>query len=115
MKNEFMFLMKGDDSQDVGPEVMQQRMQDYMVWMNKMMGEGRLKAGQPLEPRGVHLKKGGDVVTDGPFLEPKEVIGGYVILLAADLNEATQLARGCPLLNHCEIFVRPVLQVPEAP
>ena len=39
-------------------------------------------------------------------------IGGYVILRARDLDEATELARSCPLLDHCEIMVRPVFDVP---
>jgi hypothetical protein len=60
------------------------------------------------------LKNPDTVVTDGPFLEPKEIIGGYVVLLAKDLSEATELAKQCPLLGHCEIFVRPVLEIPGA-
>lgn len=110
---DFMLIMKGDDSMEVGPEEMQQRMQDYMGWMKKMMEAGRLKAGQPLEPTGRWLKDRDTVTSDGPFLEPKEVIGGYVILSAEDLDEATELARHCPLLAHCEIFVRPLVAVPD--
>ena len=109
---DFMLIMKGDDSANVSPEQMQQRMQSYMAWMQKMTGEGRVKAGQPLEPTGRWLKDRDTIVTDGPFLEPKEIIGGYVIISAADLNEATNIAQGCPLLHHCEIFVRPLFDVP---
>ena len=109
---DFLLLMKGDDSKEVSPEEMQQRMQRYMEWMKKMMAEDRFKAGQPLEPHGNWLKDKNTVLTDGPYLEPKEIIGGYVILRAKDLDEATGLAQQCPLLNHCEIFVRPLLQIP---
>jgi hypothetical protein len=83
-----------------------------MGWMQKMMSEERLKVGQPLEPTGRLLTDKDTVLTDGPFLEPKEIIGGYVIVKANDLDEAVEIAKGCPLLAHCEIFVRPVLQVP---
>ena len=110
--NDFLLLMKGDDSKQASPDEMQKRMQGYMAWMKKMMSEDRLKAGQPLEPRGTWLKDKNTVVTDGPYLEPKEIIGGYVILRARDLDEATDLARECPLLDHCEIFVRPLVDVP---
>ncbi len=111
---EFLLLMKGDDSKQVSPDEMQQRMQDYMSWMQRMMAEQRLKAGQPLEPRGAWLKNAKDeVVMDGPFLEPKEIIAGYIILVSENLEEAIDLARGCPLLGHCEIFVRPLLEVPQ--
>ncbi len=108
---EFMLLMKGDDSQNVAPEEMQQRMQAYMSWMGEMTAGGRLKGGQPLEPAGTHLKNKDTIISDGPFLEPKEIIGGYVIILAQDLGEATEVARACPLLEHCEIYVRPLLNV----
>ncbi|MCB9760909.1 MAG: hypothetical protein H6739_13810 [Alphaproteobacteria bacterium] len=109
---EFMLIMRGERAQDPSPQEMQQRMQEYMAWMHQMTAEGRLKAGQPLEPRGAWLTDADTVITDGPFLEAREIIGGYVILAARDLDEAVALAQGCPLLQHCEIYVRPVLDVP---
>jgi len=110
--NEYLLLMKGDDSASASPAEMQERMGEYMVWMQRMMSEERLVAGQPLQPSGTHLTDRDSVVTDGPFLEPKEIIGGYVIVRAADLDEATNIARDCPLLKHCEIYVRPLIDVP---
>ena len=108
---EFLLLMKGDDSQQASPEEMQQRMQSYRTWMKGIMESGNLKAGQPLEPRGKHLVNKQTILTDGPFLEPKEIIGGYIIILAKDLNAATEIAKDCPLLEHCEIMVRPLMNV----
>lgn len=108
---EFILLMKGDDSKDISPEVMQQRMQSYMAWMQEMTGKGNYVAGQPLMPTGTHLVDSDTVLTDGPFLEPKEVIGGYIILKATNIDEATELAKTCPLLHHCEIYVRPLVNV----
>ena len=110
---EFILLMKGDNSHEASPEEMQQRMQAYMVWMKEMTGSGKLKGGQPLEPTGTHLKNKETVITDGPFLEPKEIIGGYIVVLAENIDEATEVAKGCPLLEHCEIMVRPVINVPQ--
>lgn len=110
---EFLLLMKGDDSKEISPDEMQQRMQDYMAWMKGMMGEGHYVAGQPLMPTGRHLVDQETVLTDGPFLEPKEIIGGYIIVKAANIDEATELAKTCPLLQHCEIYVRPLMYVPE--
>jgi hypothetical protein len=109
---EYLLLMKGDDSAEAGPEEMQKRMQDYMAWMQKMVSEERWVAGTPLEASGALLKDSETVITDGPFLEPKEIIGGYVILKASDQNEANELAKACPLLGHCEIYVRPVMVMP---
>ena len=110
--SEFMLLMRGNETEGVSPEQMQQRLQDYMVWMKKMSSCGKLKAGQPLEPTGRLLKDAATVLTDGPFLEAAEIIGGYVIINADDLDDATQLARECPLLNHCQIEVRPLIDIP---
>lgn len=106
---EFILLMKGDDSKDISPEVMQQRMQSYIVWMKEMSDKGNYVAAQPLKSTGHHLVDKDTVLTDGPFLEPKEVIGGFIILKASDIDEATELAKTCPLLEHCEIYVRPVV------
>jgi len=108
---DFMLIMKGDDSATASPKEMQERMQGYMAWMKKMTDEDRMVAGQPLEPTGAWLQ-GDNVVTDGPFLEPNEIIGGYVILKASGLDEAVSLAKACPLLAHCEIYVRPLFEVP---
>ncbi|MDN5214666.1 YciI family protein [Fulvivirgaceae bacterium BMA12] len=110
--DEFMLLMKGDDSQSASPAEMQKRMGDYMTWIKGMVEKDKFVAGQPLVPAGKHLKDRETVLTDGPFLEPKEIIGGYMIIKAQDLDEATAIAKTCPLLQHCEIFVRPVMNVP---
>ena len=106
---EFLLLMKGDDSAEISPEEMQQRMQGYMSWMQKIAGDGTYVDGQPLQPSGNHLINKETVITDGPFLEPKEIIGGYIIIKANDLDAATEIAKTCPLLEHCEIYVRPLM------
>lgn len=108
----FMLLMRGDDPVGTSPSEMQARMQAYMAWMKSMTDAGALEAGEPLGPSGRLLKDKATVLTDGPFLEPKEVIGGYVIIRASDLDAATAIAKECPLLNHCEIMVRPLLEMP---
>lgn len=110
---DFLFLMSGDDIQKSSPEEMQKRMERYMVWMKKMLAEGRYKGGQPLEPRGTKVRRDKSVISDGPFLEPKEIIGGYIIVSAKDLNDATEIAKTCPLSQHCEIEVRPLLDMPK--
>jgi len=109
---EFMLLMKGDDSKDITPDEMQRRMQDYRTWMEGMMGDGKYSSGQPLLPTGKHIVNKETVLTDGPFLEPKEIIGGYIIINAMDVDEAVEIAKTCPLIQHCEIYVRPLMNVP---
>jgi hypothetical protein len=107
--DEFMFIVRGYDYNGVTPEVMQKRMAAYQPWMEKMIQAGRHKAGAPLEPgTGRLLKDKKTVATDGPFLESKEVIGGFVIVLAKDFDEAVAFAKECPLLDHCQLEVRKV-------
>ena len=60
----------------------------------------------------VSAKKGA-VVTDGPFVEGKEEVGGYLIVAAKDLNEAVELAKSCPILeNNGTVEVRPIEHIP---
>lgn len=107
--DEFMFLVRGYDEKGVTPEIMQKRMAAYQPWMEKMMTAGHYKSGAPLESgSGRLLKSNRSVATDGPFLESKEIIGGYVIVTAKDYDQAVAFAKECPLLDHCELEVRKV-------
>ena len=110
---EYMFLVQSDDTKKVSDAEMQQRLDDYRIWMTRMMAEGRVRAGQPLAPTGAMVRRDRTVLTDGPFLEPKEIIAGYVIVTADDLDDAIALAQQCPLLHHCELIVRPLVEIPE--
>ena len=112
--DEFMFLVQSDDTLPVTAEEMGKRLADYREWMQRMMAEGRVRAGQPLAKSGALVRKDQSVLTDGPFLEPKELIAGYVIVRAHNLDDAIELAKGCPLLHHCELVVRPLVVVPDA-
>ena len=76
-------------------------------WCDELARRGTLLDGHPLLPeaRVVSSARG----TDGPFTEAKELIGGFFILDAADLDEALEIARGCPNLPYgMEVEVRPV-------
>ena len=58
---------------------------------------------------GAFVRGSGTMVTDGPFAETKEVIGGFTLIKAADMTEAAALARGCPILARGgEVEVRPL-------
>ena len=104
---EYMMVVRGYNYAGVTPEIMEKRMNAYRPWMEKMTQAGRYKSGAPLEPgTGRLLKDKQTVLTDGPFLESKEIIGGFVIVLAKDYNEAVEFAKECPLLDHCQLEVR---------
>ena len=103
---EYMIILKNKKSVDYSPEELQKRLDAYRTWANDL-GE-RYVRGQRLEDEGAYLKSGEEVVTDGPFLEAKEIIAGYVIFKAQDLTEAIRVTQTLPLLAHFEAYVRPI-------
>jgi hypothetical protein len=99
--NDFLYLFRGGASERsaLSPEVMQEHMSKWQSWMGQLAHEGKLKDGLPLNTSGSTVKKGG-IVTDGPFSEGKEFVGGYLIVKAADLKDACTIAKGCPIFEH---------------
>lgn len=92
----FMFLFRGGlEPKNSSPEEMQNNMQKWMSWVDKLKKQGVYKAGEALMPTGKTLRKD-NVVTDGPFAESKEIIGGFFIIEAADMKAALDIAQDCP-------------------
>lgn len=87
-------------------------MTQFKTWFDRLTEQGKLKGAQPLVRQGrVVSGKDGRVVADGPFAESKEAIGGYFLLAVNSLDEAVQIARGCPGLEHgMTVEVRPVAE-----
>ena len=112
----FLYLFRGNennahDSKDHGlsPENMQAHMQKWMDWMKKLGEKGILVGGEPLQVVGKQVTGTKKVVTDGPFVEAKEIVGGYLIVNAKDINEAVEISKGCPVLEvDGKIEVRPI-------
>jgi hypothetical protein len=110
--NEFVFLYRGG-ARDRSPEQMQQVMQKWMAWMKDLGAKGHLKdRGQPLERAGKLVQGSQKTVTDGPFAEAKDVVGGYTLIEAEDLSEAVELSKGCPIFEvEGAVEVRPVMKL----
>jgi hypothetical protein len=70
---------------------------------------GTIVSGQALEPSSTATSLRGDVVTDGPFVESKEVLGGFTLIEARDLDHALEIAKLSPATWRCGVEVRPVL------
>jgi hypothetical protein len=80
-----------------------------MAWFNRLKDEGTAIAGNPLEPQGKIVSGKNRVVSDGPFAESKETIGGYFLLRVNTLDEAVVIAQQCPGLPYgIRVEVRPV-------
>ena len=111
----FLYLLRGGISDArMSPEIMQQLLEKYMNYMQKLRDGGHLISGEPLEETGKILSgKRGSKVTDGPFTESKEAVAGYFLIRARDLEEAVELSRDCPIFeNGGEIEVRPIQIIP---
>jgi hypothetical protein len=81
------------------PEQMQAEMALWNTWMNKLATQDKLMGGEPLYPQGKVIHGTKKKVTDGPFVEGKDVVGGYVIIKAESYDEAVTLSKDCPQLN----------------
>lgn len=110
--SEFVYLYRGGE-EGGSPEKMQQTMQKWMTWLKDLGQKGHIKdQGQPLERTGKLVKGKQKAVTDGPFAEAKDVIGGYTLIEARDLQQAVELAKGCPILEVDGVVeVRPVMKM----
>jgi hypothetical protein len=95
------------------PERAQKNMVKWRAWMKDMTEKGQLKnVGQPLERSGKVVGGRKKTVTDGPYAEAKDVVGGFSIIEAKDLGEAAHIASGCPVLDHGgSVEVRPVMSL----
>jgi hypothetical protein len=83
--------------------------QRFGQWMEEMKSTGRYVVSDKLTEEGgkvVSSKSGQISVTDGPYIEAKEVIGGYVTIRAADYDEAVAIARSCPYLAFGNVTIR---------
>lgn len=88
-------------------EERQRLLEQWNAWYDGLAALGKVQHGEPLEPGGRVVRQ--HRVTDGPFAEAKEAVGGYFLLTVADLDEATAIAQRCPsLVLGMSVEVRPV-------
>jgi hypothetical protein len=107
--SEFTYLFRGRET-SASPEQMQKTVQKWMAWFKELGAKGHLKdPGHPLEHTGAVVKGKQKTVIDGPYAEAKDVVGGYVVVEAKDLAHATELSKGCPILDvGGSVEVRPI-------
>src|SRR5580658_3580802 len=100
-KTRLLLLFRNpSDEADPTPEEMQQIFGKWMAWMKGMKAKGQYLGGDRLDDAGKVIRpKKGAAVTDGPFAEAKEAVGGYIIISADNLAQAADIAKGCPGLD----------------
>ncbi len=91
------------------PAELQKIMAKFETWMDGIKARREFVATCGLEFTGKVVRTSG-LVSDGPFAEAKEVVGGYVVVAACSLDHATEIARACPGLEQSgtTVEVRPV-------
>lgn len=107
--SEFTYPFRGRD-RSASPEQMQRTMEKWVAWFKDLGAKGHLKdPGHPLEASGKVVKGKQKTVNDGPYAEAKDVVGGYIVIEAKDLAHATELSKGCPVLDvGGSVEVRPI-------
>lgn len=98
---DFLFLYHADAAAMAqrSPEEMQANTKKWMDWIGSIAAQNKLAdRGNRLHPGGKTVKPN-NIVTDGPYAEIKETIGGYTMIKAETIEEAAEIAKGCPVLQ----------------
>ena len=108
----FLLLIREDIArlQQLSEQEMEQDIAEMNTWVEELAKQDLFVSGEPLENES---KLVGQVATDGPFLEAREGISGYLIIMANDLEQAATLAGQCPhvLQQKISIEVRPIMNI----
>src|SRR5215475_6762764 len=109
-QNGYILLFRGNDwLKNLSSEEKQKITDHWMGWFGRLTDEGKAIAGNPLEREGKIVSGKNRVVSDGPFAESKEAIGGYFLLAVATFDDAVAIAKECPGLPYgVQVEVRPV-------
>lgn len=110
--SEFLLVYRGGLPMTASASDMQAQMEKWGAWLKDLAMKGNLKdAGHPLEKSGKVVSS--KAVNDGPYAEAKDLVGGFSIINAKDLNHAAELTRGCPVLAvGGSVEIRPLIAMP---
>ncbi len=111
--SKFLYLFWNNEglSKSTSPERMQELTKAWMSWMGELKQNGHVvQPGERLDGSGKMVRGKAKTVTDGPYAEAKDTIGGYLVIQAKDLAQAVELAKGCPVLSGDGLVeVRPII------
>jgi hypothetical protein len=107
---QFMFIFRHPSASPGSAEQLQQHMQKWITWFDGLRRDGIYQGvGAPLEEVGRVVRGVREAVSDGPYAESKDLVGGAAIIEARDLDAAVEIARGCPTYERSgTVEVRPV-------
>jgi hypothetical protein len=110
-KDGYLLLLHGNEWwKNLGREDLEKYVAQSNAWLEQLMASGKAKGGQALARSGAIVSgRNGRNITDGPFAESKEVVGGYLLLNVETFEEAVAIAKTAPNLAHgASIEVRPL-------
>jgi hypothetical protein len=112
---DFLLILKTEGSvwTDLSPEQLQKHMEHGNAYIGNLMKTGKLKNANPVD-KGSRVVTGSDgVLKDGPFNETKEVVAGYFLIAANDIQEAVEIAKANPIFNDIptKIEVHPMMEI----
>ncbi len=114
----YMLLIYGDE-QALSQTELEECYRESAGLANEIHAKGQYLATAPLHPTStatsVRVREGRRLVTDGPFAETREQLGGYFLIEAADLDEAIAIAGRIPMARRGTVEIRPVVEVAGLP
>jgi len=110
---DFMYLFRQNQAvqRSTSPEQMQQITQKWMNWIETLKKSGHVKQlGERLDGSGKVVRGRAKAVTDGPYVEVKDTVGGYMLVSAKDITQAVELSKSCPILEaDGTVEIRPII------
>jgi len=105
--SEYLLISRGQWDETASPQDVQDAIDRFYAWYERGLADGVLKPGSRLERRGKRVTRDG--ITDGPFAEAKELVGGYWFIVADSLEDAARIAAQNPCLDFgLELEIRPL-------
>lgn len=113
--NDFLLILKTEGSvwTDLSPEQLQQHMEHGNAYIGNLVKTGKLKNASPVDKGSRIVTESNGIMKDGPFNETKEVIAGYFLIAAEDINEAVEIAKANPIFKDipAKIEVYPMMKI----
>lgn len=112
---QYLLMIYGEESRwdNVNPQEREAVLQEFMQFSKSIQQSGHLRGGNELQPTSrattVRPRNGKRIVTDGPFAETKEAMGGYYLIEARDLDEAVAIAARVPSARWGSVEIRPIV------
>jgi len=105
----YMYLFRGAGKTR---EEMELHMDKWRKWISGLAEKGKLVSQHPLSKKGKQVFDSGRVIHDGPYIEGKEIIGGYLIVAIKNLDEAVEISKECPIFGHDGfVEIREILEI----